>query len=183
MTYDIRAGKSIWTEDDYEQMEWHDNFAHKIVMHKDLLLDLDSIFKWNKPEVEGMGFTFWISPATLCFHKTKDLSLDIDVFFDGAFEIEDIEKVESTEGMHWTIITQHGEISFLSEGYTQFIRQHPTLEYRHFIPFGDRGRLSVEFTTSQPNPYVLTEQAKSKDQGRPISNHSKNYHPILIIVK
>lgn len=175
MSYELE--KDIWTEKDYDQMGWHDNFIRKIVMNKDLLLDIDYIFKWNRAEVEGMGFTFWISPATLCFHNIKDLNLDIDLLFDGAFEIEDIEKASDTEAMHWTIITQQGEISFASDGYTQFIRQQPTFEYRQLIGFGERGGLSVERTTSQPNPYLLTEQYKEQRAREfDLYNHSKNYH-------
>src|SRR5690242_20793394 len=90
MSYNLE--KNIWTENDFEQMGWHDAIIYKIAFGNNLLLDIDYIFQWNQPEIEGLGFTFWIAPATLCFRNVKNLKFDIDVAFDGAFQIEDLEK-------------------------------------------------------------------------------------------
>ncbi|MET0466342.1 MAG: hypothetical protein ABW007_24505 [Chitinophagaceae bacterium] len=182
MHYELE--KNRWTEDDYTQMGWHDNFVHKIVMQKDLLLDIDYILKWNSPEIEGMGFTFWISPATLCFRHIKDLRLEMDMLFDGPLEIQDINRLETSEGIRWTIMMQTGTISFLSKGYTQFIRQQPTFQYRQFISVQERGGLSVELTTAQPNSYLYSQQYK-EDRGRATDqyNHAKDCHQYGLSLK
>lgn len=60
--------KYLWTDADFEQMGWHDNTIYQINLTKDdLELDIDYIFQWNEPDVEGLPFTFWISPSTLIF--------------------------------------------------------------------------------------------------------------------
>ncbi len=176
--------KNIWTEADFEQMGWHDATVYKMALTNNLLLDIDYIFKWNSPEVEGLGFTFWVAPATLCFRNVKNLQFDIDVLFDGAFEIEDIEKKEVAGGIHWTIITRQGEFEFLSEGYTQAIRQQPSFQYQQFIGYGERSGLSVELITDQSNSYVLSEAYKEqKAKNADLYNHAKNYYQHALALK
>ena len=38
---------------DFEQMGWHDATVYGISLSKNLEIDLDYIFQWNQPEVEG----------------------------------------------------------------------------------------------------------------------------------
>jgi hypothetical protein len=169
--------KNIWTETDFEHMGWHDATVYKIALNNDLLLDIDYIFKWNKPEIEGLNITFWIAPATLCFPNVKGLRFDIDFLFDITLEIDDIKKSTIDEGSLWTIITRQGEIEFISEGYTQTIRQHPSFQYRQFIGFQERGGISIEQITDQKNSYVLSDTYK--DQRAKVAelyNHAKNYY-------
>lgn len=118
-------------------------------MEDDLELDIDYILKWNKPDLEGLGFTFWIAPATLVFKSVRELTFDLSNFCSEAFEIDSIEK-EGDD--NWTIITQQGHIQFKSIGYEQYIRQDPFFEFDQTISFTERYGLCLERTTHQENP-------------------------------
>lgn len=143
-------------------MGWHDNNVYKIGLTEDLELDIDYIFQWNKPELEGLPFTFWVAPATLVFRQIKNLCIELDTAFNNTFEIEDIKKTESDNGTTWTIITKQGDIEFISEGYTQYIRQEPTFQFGQFISYAERGAWTLEKTTNQENQDLTREDITNK---------------------
>lgn len=155
MTYELE--KKIWSDKDFEQMGWHDSCIYKIRLTEDLELDIDYILQWNKPDLEGMPFTFWVAPATLVFKKIKNMNFEIDTTFSDAIEIEDIKRIQSDMAIHWTIITQLGNFEFTSEGYEQFIRQEPFFEFGQTISFIERNGFSLERTTGQGNPNRIRE--------------------------
>lgn len=133
-------------------MGWHDNRIYQINVTEDLTLDIDYIFQWNKPELEGLPFTFWVAPATLVFKKIQSLTFALDTAFEEAVEIENIERENSGNGIQWTITTHQGNFQFSSDGYKQFIRQEPFLQFGQTIPFLERFGRSIEQTTMQDNP-------------------------------
>lgn len=153
MTYELE--KSIWTDNDFEQMGWHDCRIYKMRMREDLELDIDYILKWNQPDLEGLPFTFWVAPATLVFKRVKHLTFDVNVIMEAAFEIDDIERKISGNETAWTIITQRGEIEFISDGFEQFIRQKPSFQFGQVIGYGERYGFSLERITNQENPNLL----------------------------
>lgn len=160
---DYKLEKHIWTDADFEQMGWHDSNIYKIRLTEDLELDIDYILKWNKPDLEGLPFTFWIAPATLVFNSVQGLTFDFDIGFEDSFEIQDIEK---EDGNRWTIITQQGDIQFNSKGYEQYIRQEPFFEFAQTISFMERNGHSLDRTTNQENPNRNREdivQQRQKD--------------------
>jgi hypothetical protein len=136
-------------------MGWHDCYIYKVRLANDLELDIDYILQWNKPDLEGLPFTFWIVPATLVFKSVQNLAFDFEIGLANAFEIEDIERSENES--HWTIITQQGDIQFNSEGYEQYIRQEPFFEFGQTISFIKRGGYSLDRTTNQENPNRIRE--------------------------
>jgi len=150
VTYKLE--KSIWTEKDFDQMGWHDNRIYQISVTEDLALNIDYIFQWNKPELEGLSFTFWVAPATLVFKKTQNLSFDLDTAFDSTIEIQDIEREILENDTLRIIITHQGNFQFISEGFQQFIRQEPFFQFGQTISFLGRFGRSVEQTTTQSNP-------------------------------
>lgn len=151
--------KDIWTDADFDVMGWHDAQIYQIDFDTDLSLDIDYIFRWNQPPVEGMPFTFWVAPATLVFTNAKLKGLELAAAFgDDVFEIDGIEKETSREGTVWHIITQHGHISFEADGYVQYIRQQPSFQYGQNIPYQERGGISLERTTRQHNPWLQHEE-------------------------
>lgn len=154
--------KHIWTEADFDQMSWHDTIVYKIALAGDLLLDIDYIHQWNEPEVMGLPYTFWLSPATLVFKDIRNLTFDIDALRRDAFEIDYISREETATGTEWTIVTQAGELIFTSQGYELFIRQAPTLQYGQSIGYEERNGASFERTTQQENPYLSSERYKNK---------------------
>jgi len=155
MEYQIE--KNIWTDADFEQMGWHDGSIYKIRLTQDLELDIDYILQWNKPDIDGLPFTFWIAPATLVFKSVRNLTLDFVIRFESSFEIEDIERVKNAKEYVWTIITRQGDIQFNCEGYEQFIRQQPFFEFSQDIPYVERNGYSLEGTTNQDNPNRIRE--------------------------
>jgi hypothetical protein len=144
--------KRIWTDADYQQMGWHDNPVYKMHLATDLSLDIDCILQWNKPPVQGLGFTFWIAPATLVFESVTNISFDFDTAFQSGIEIDGIKREYDGDTTTWTIITQQGDMSFQSPGYTQFIRQDPFLKFGQELAYDERLGYSIEQTTNQENP-------------------------------
>jgi hypothetical protein len=154
--------KHLWTDKDFEQMGWHDSTIYRMQLEKDLSFDIDYILKWNKPDLDGLPFTFWISPATLVFKGVQDLSFELDYGFSQHFEIDDIER----DGNQWTISTQQGDIRFTAEGYEQYIRQQPFFSFGLSISYIERNGYSLERTTNQENPNRIREdvvQRREKD--------------------
>lgn len=143
--------KKIWTDADFEKMGWHDCRIYKIRLTNNLELDIDYILQWNKPDIEGLPFTFWIAPATLVFKNIHNIQFEIDTAFDEALEIEDIELNNSDDIIQWTIITQQGDIEFTADGFTQWIRQEPFFQFGQTISYIERGGFSLEQTTDQEN--------------------------------
>lgn len=169
--------KDIWTDADFENMGWHDTVVYKIALNKDLFLDIDYILQWNKPEVEGLSYTFWLAPATLCFLNIKNLRFDIDIVIEDAFEIEDIERKLLPDETQWTIITRQGEIQFSSNSYVLTIRQQPSFQYRQFIGYGERGGFSIDLVTDQSNDFILSETYKERRcRDADLYNHKKNFY-------
>ncbi len=155
--------KAIWTDADFDQMGWHDAQIYKLVINKGrLLLDIDYIFKWNQPEVEGLSFTFWVAPCTLVFKDISQLDFEMDVFQKDVFEIEDIVRESNADVDRWTIITQQGAMAFNSNGYTQYVRQTPVFEYGQTLDYVTRNGYSVEETILNENPYLSHGTYKEK---------------------
>lgn len=136
--------KRIWTEEDFEIMGWHDATIHATKLDTDLKLDIDYIFQWNKPEVEGFMYTFYIAPCILTFKAVRNLTFELDHSLGSLFEISDINREEDEEEPLWTIETQHGYISFNSLSYTQLVRQDPTLQFGQTISYDERGGIGFD---------------------------------------
>jgi len=140
-------------------MGWHDNHIYKISLTEDLEMDIDYIFKWNQPDLEGLPFTFWVAPATLIFKNIKNLKFEFDIGVKDSFEIEDIERESKNQ---WTVITRQGDIQFNSEGFEQFIRQDPSFQFGQAISYAERNGFSLDRVTNQGNPNLLRDDIIEK---------------------
>lgn len=149
MAYELE--KRIWTDEDFEYMGWHDNQIYQFRLTEDLELDIDYILQWNQPDIEGLPFTFWISPATLVFKNIKKLTFDFTPIFDNAFEIDEIQKPDAENDYRWTIVTQQGDFQFTCDGFEQFIRQDPFFEFGQTISYSSRNGICLDRTTNQEN--------------------------------
>ena len=160
---EYKLEKQVWTDKDFDQMGWHDSLIYIISLKDDLELDIDYILQWNKPDLEGLPFTFWIAPATLVFKSVSNLKFDFDIDFEDTFEIVDLEKKDNN---CWTIITRQGNIQFNATGYEQYIRQQPFFEFGQTISLYERNGHSLDRTTNQENPNRNREdivQQRQKD--------------------
>lgn len=149
--------KFIWTEADFDTMNWRDVSIYEMAMTGDLELDIDYIFKKDEPAIKGFLSTCWIAPCTLIFKQIKELKFDMDVVRSEGFRINFIEKKDN----RWTIVTRNGDLSFTSDGFDMFVRQQPTMQYKQSIGM-ERGGYSLERITDQPNPYLQTEAYMEK---------------------
>jgi len=160
--------KWIWTEDDFEQMGWHDSKIYAMHFDENIYFDIDYIFQWNTPEKQGILFTFWIAPATLIFRHPFGVKFSLESENGNAYhngiEICDIVKKRSEHGdTWWHIETQQGYIDLEADSYTQIIRRTPTFQYGPCIDRTERGGISF---SEEPNekykldPTIIDQKKK-----------------------
>src|SRR5688572_22325516 len=128
---EYKLEKSIWTDADFENMDWHDNPIHAIAFtdNFELLLDIDYIFDWVSKRKE---YIFWISPCTLVFENVYDLTFEIGPITPGLtidfVTKENPQKPTNSDFINrdtefdWIIATQEGTMKFKSVGFTQYVR-------------------------------------------------------------
>ena len=155
---DPLSGRAVWSDDDFEQMGWHDATIWGIAfLHgstpgafAELALDIDYIVQWIEPVPPDEYFKFAVAPATLVFHEVWKAHGDFDAFDTVAFEIDSIERGEPENDQQreqnvrsWTIDGSLG-LSVGASGFHQHFRSRPigplrsqrlTLEERGGISF------------------------------------------------
>ena len=157
--------KWIWTESDFEQMGWHDSTIYGIKLAENLMLDIDYIFQWNQPEIEGLPYTFFIASCTLIFDEPHGLGFELIQSFDNKWiKIEDIEKGAIGNGFRWTIITQQGDISFTSPTFRQIVRQQPSFQFFQAVPYDERGGISFDLVPGSEKKERLKESVLQRKQ-------------------
>jgi hypothetical protein len=156
-TYQLE--KLIWTDNDYDQMGWHDSRVYAIAFDDKefrFMLDIDYIFQWIHPLEGETYFKFWVAPVTLIFENIWDLKINIDS--NGGLEIDDIHRsnpnlpknadfVNNRTEYDWIIETQQGEITFKSIGFKQYTKQKPILLSSQEIELEKRGGISFSTKT------------------------------------
>lgn len=135
-----------WTEEDFENMGWHDCPIYAIRLDDDIYLDIDYIFKWNNNGI-GNSFTFWIAPATLVFENPYSLKIDIELDFVNGLEIAEVVKSkDNTDNTIWNIQTREGVIAIGAEKYKQIIRRKPSFQFNQAVKSDERGEISFSLT-------------------------------------
>lgn len=149
--------KSIWTQDDFDNMGWHDANIYGMIIEKgeepwqgNLIFDIDYIFEWIHPVPPQEYFSFWVAPCTLIFKEVYDVKIDID-YRGGAFdllEISDLDlisKYEQETGViiyEWQMGLQEGDIRFKSLGFDQIVRKAPVYTNSQVLSLEERGGIS-----------------------------------------
>lgn len=151
--YDLK--KSLWTDLDFEIMNWHDSHIYGISFGENFQLDfdIDYIFKWV---ATGKTYHFWVSPCTLSFQNVYDTQfdlypsengIDIDIIdSSNPQRPKNVEFIGREKEFDWSIETQQGLISFKSVGYKQYIRQVPKYLPTQIIGLAERGGVSFDKT-------------------------------------
>ncbi len=126
--------KNIWTDKDFEEMGWHDSHIYSILFPDEslkLVLDIDYVFKWVLNEETGF-YNFLVSPCCLTFMDVLSLKIDIDFENSIGLSIEDINRSNprlypNGKDIKWdySIITDIGDITFVSSGYIQEVKTQP----------------------------------------------------------
>ncbi len=153
----------IWTDADFEKMGWHDVRVHGIARYEkverdeekgseghfsgvDLLLDIDYILKWVKPEASKRNYEFWVAPSTLVFEGILDFEMKwVGSYFD--WEIYDINRQPAryptgTAGDCWKWEIDGTGMNFLARGYKQYIRREPLLTRFQYLTWEERDGVS-----------------------------------------
>jgi hypothetical protein len=128
--------KEIWTEEDFEEMGWHDSRIHAIFFPNEdleLSLDIDYLFKWILDDKSNL-YSFWVSPCILLFFNVLNLKISIDFQNIIGLDILDINRQNprlspngKTTLWDFEIITDKGYIKFESSGYRQVVKKQPIL--------------------------------------------------------
>jgi len=143
----------LWTEEEFDEMSWHDNHVHGLqIIEGDygagkLILDIDYILEWIN-SAEGK-FQFRILPAFLEFKGVTNLRIALDYATPTAglapFSIHAIErKIEARERYEaqlWKIIINWpvGEITFEAEGFEQRGIHEPQVAEEQWLSSQERG--------------------------------------------
>lgn len=145
--------KSVWTEQDYEVMGWHDCRLWAMVADIDAFefsLDLDYIFKWVQPGPGETYFKFWVCPVTMVFENAHRVSINIESQ-QGFIEIDHLHREEESKLEHGRLTEhlyrfecQEGQVSLRATGYKMFVRQPPRLTQGQYLDIKVRGGISVE---------------------------------------
>lgn len=157
MSFDIyQLNKTLFTEDDFDEMGWHDNQIHAIAfgpVHYELSFDIDYIFKWEQPLPGEKGYRFWISPATLVFENVYDLKIEQPYPYYAGLTMMDIyrEEMEKERAWpvdkkvwKWTLDCLEASWVFSATGYRQFIRRKPVLLDQQRLEYDQRHGYSFE---------------------------------------
>jgi hypothetical protein len=143
----------VWTDAQFDEMSWHDNFIHAFRIVEvsdeagDFILDMDHIVEWIK---NGPSYSFRVVPVTLTFHDVMFLRMSLDYATPtaafGPFMIYGIERRTEQRARHlahlWKIDISwpHGEITFESRGFTQKARGSPLLSQGQCLSVEERER-------------------------------------------
>jgi hypothetical protein len=146
--------KAIWTEEDFDQMGWHDVHIHAIafstVTHE-LLLDIDYMFAWVDPEAPEVHYTFWMAPCTLVFANVHSFAAEIETGL--GLEVSHVERedagrpknadyIKREKEWKWTFNCQEGVFSFHAVGYQQITRSRPVRAKSQSFEWEGRGGVS-----------------------------------------
>ncbi|MDP4150846.1 MAG: hypothetical protein Q8927_21185 [Bacteroidota bacterium] len=150
--------KKVWTEADFDIMGWHDSPIYGIsvgggdFMDKELLLDIDYIFKWIDPIPPQKYFSFWIAPSTLIFKNIFNTVIDVDTRSDNTFKLEiadvhrleELPPIDNRRNWKWHIELQNGGIFLESTGYEQIIKGEPIFTSEQWVPQTVRGEANFK---------------------------------------
>jgi hypothetical protein len=130
-----RLEKCVWTEDDFEQMGWHDATVHGIAFDWDpieddggatVLLDVDYIVRWNAPTEEGGPYTFDVAPATLAFEDAWSIGGSLDGAHLERWEVLDLHRAPAQGSLwEWRIEGSMCELVFQASRLRQHFRSQP----------------------------------------------------------
>jgi hypothetical protein len=147
------VAKTIWTDADFDAMDWHDNAVHAIALEPEpsdpgrFLLDIDYIIQWVPPEAPATTLSFWICPATLVFDKAWDLTTDIDLRgWSFQLSLHAIERSGPDERGYfdWTLAGDNFTIGLSARGFTQYLRRAPIHSPGQVLSVGERGGFSFD---------------------------------------
>lgn len=142
--------KKAWTENDFEEISWHDCKVHAMIFgvnENEIIFDIDFIVKWLIPDQGETEYNFLVAPATLVFRNVYGISIDLattDFIIDEIHRANPIKPKNAAYIMEqveydWSIEATHGEISFKSVGFTQHLRKEAVYSMSQSLNLNERG--------------------------------------------
>lgn len=149
--------KSIWTQEDFDNMNWHDANIYGMIIEKQeglengsLIFDIDYIFEWVHHIAPLEPFTFWVAPCTLIFKEVYELRIDVDQQ-GNTFELFDFDSITMSSKKEldngctvyeWLLGLHIGEMQFKSLGFNQIVRKAPIYTNSQVLSLEERGGIS-----------------------------------------
>ena len=150
--------KPIWEDGDFARMSWHDATIYAIAFGPgefELSMDIDYIFMWVHPAEGERFFRFWVAPCTLVFQNVYDLYLEASRYGGTTLSIDSVRRTDPRRPKNadfigrefewlWTLECHHGELSFRSVGFKQYMRRAPVYTLKQSLELRERGGISFE---------------------------------------
>ena len=151
--------KNIFTEADFEQMNWHDCHIHAFSFNDnyELLLDIDYLFEWIQPKKGSRYYKFWIAPCTLIFENVYHMVFESEhkqpiidyIDRSNPQRPKNAEYIGKDFEYDWDIVMISGEMTFRSVGFKQYVRQMPILMSDEKLDLETRGGISFGIDLKQ----------------------------------
>lgn len=146
--------KSIYGNEDFDDLSFHDNFIHAMTFDPDeyeLLFDIDYLTKWVLNENEG-HYSFVIAPSSLIFRNVYDVEIDISVASVCTFDIYEISRVllprrkgSTMDCYRFEIKLDHvGLIKFTSSSFNLYLRSIHKETDSQMLSRKERGGISFD---------------------------------------
>jgi hypothetical protein len=145
--------KSDWSDADFDAMGWHDAAVHAFALEPALpypgrlLVDLDYIIEWIKPDPPATAANFWICPATLVFDAALDLVVDVDLTAQ-SFELSLDAITRSEADQHgirtWVLAGHEFTAQLRAKGFNQYLRRQPILSAHQRLTPEQRGGITFD---------------------------------------
>jgi hypothetical protein len=150
--------KVVWTEEDFENMGWHDATIYAVSFltnQWELVFDIDYLVEWVSEGVAGAPIEFWVAPATLVFENVNGLKTNYEIWTGSPLtpSIMDISRSGREYNLagnpwEWTIELEHGgKMEFHASGFRQFFRANPIFQKGQQLEFINRGGISFDRPT------------------------------------
>ncbi|HEX8564160.1 MAG TPA: hypothetical protein VF648_00730 [Pyrinomonadaceae bacterium] len=150
----LNLQKFVWTESDFEQMNWRESRVYAFAFlpkRTEFLLDIDYILQRIYQPENANSQRFLVAAATLVFENVSDLRIELEP--NQEIEIINIErsahrKSKNSELINrktewkWIIKTNQGDIGFRAVGYKQHFKGMPILGQEQALDLDLRGGFS-----------------------------------------
>jgi hypothetical protein len=147
--------KMDWTENDFENMSWHDCKIHAMALgvnENEIIFDIDFIVEWITPSKEGNQYNFLVAPATLIFKNAYNINIDLttteitieEIYRENPVTPKNVNHITEKVEFTWCIETNNGEISFKSVGFAQHLRKESIYSSSPSLNLNQRGGIVLQ---------------------------------------
>lgn len=146
MSESFNLQKFLWTQSDFEQMNWRNATVYAFAFlpkRFEFVLDIDYVLQQiNQTESQP---NFLVTPATLVFENVRDFRIELEP--NREIEIVNIKrneagKAENSNESKWTIETNQGSLTFAATGFKLHFKGMPVFGRNHSLDLDFRGGFS-----------------------------------------